>query len=127
MMPNVSSMLTVLQRSKPRGIVRLLNHVTIYVRCAIRPPNRSTLAQGDLRSVDLLPGLLPATVVSNSHCDSLCAPRSHELRGQALPLFIRQFRIAAAPQTPTHDEVAAVRGDGIVAHRKVWIACLSFC
>lgn len=91
--------------------------MAIYVWGAICPPHGSTLTQGDLENVNLLPSQLLFAFSSSSHGDSLCASGSHQLHGKTLALFFGKLRIAAAPKAPTHDNIPAIGCDGIFAHR----------
>ncbi len=93
----------------------------VQVRCTIRPPHRSSLSQSNLRSIDLLPGLLPATLVSISHRNPLRTTCRHKQRGPMLFFVGRQVRIGAAPEPATHNEVPSIRRDWVNAHSREWM------
>ena len=107
------------QRAKPLGIGRVLDHVPVPIRCAIRPPWLATFAERDLRLLNLLPRLLAPLRVPGAHGGTFSATSFHQRSSPVLPLLRRQRRVRAAPQAPSHDEVPSVRGCRMGAHFKV--------
>jgi len=102
-----------LQSSEPGGIRRVLDQMTVEVRCPIVPPGRPPFAQLPLDRVDHSARLGPRRRILAGTPKG--ASGLHERANQFVPARGLKLRIAQAPEPAADDEVPAIRGVGVAA------------
>lgn len=93
---------------EPIGVRRVHGEVSVVVVSAVCPPGRAAFTERHLCA--MYPGtrVLERFCVTRFATRAHRAPRLHELFGQGLALRNGERGVGAAPQSPTHDEVATV-------------------
>ena len=93
----------------PICVGRIGHQSPVKIRRAIRPPHRSTFAQGALCCVDrgacLALGFCVARLQGGAHLPA----RIHEPFNQLLPLFRCKIGMTHAPEAARYHEVPSVR------------------
>jgi hypothetical protein len=82
--------------------------MTVVVRFAIVPPDWTTFAERDLGAIDRVVCRRFRRPIARSLCAADSAARVHELADEAFTKARIQRWIACPPQSPTHDEIAAI-------------------
>ena len=92
----------------PRRIRGVLNESSVEIRSTVAPPDRSAFTKTTLGSLDSGTCRSEQRPVSRSSACSDGSTSLHQITEESVSLNRLQIRPVSPPQTPVHDDVAAI-------------------